>query len=204
MTRKKTSDRTTAPRILRRPTASSRPAVTEAPRADRGTQDLYVRTLAELTAGVRDALPPMTPAQRQAAVKPGFVAAFVVPALATMAADNGVEHVGEHTLGGMLTRYQRATVLSEIGKAVDGLAEQLKDATLRAQDDAWKGALAFYNVLQRHAETSTALAVRLAPVQSYFRARVRRNSDGTEVFVPEDVKLGAEPDTEAKDETANP
>ena len=200
MNRKTTSARSTAPRIARRITASSRLAVTEAPGADRDSRDFYVRTLAALTAGVRDSLPPMTPAQRQAAMKPGFVAAFVVPTIAAMADDNGVGHVGEHTLEGMLARFERAAVLGEIGKAVDGLGEQLKDATLRAQDDAWKGALAFYNVLQRHAETSTALAVRLAPVQNYFRARVRRAADGTEVFVPEEP----EAETPAKVEPAKP
>ena len=197
MTRK-TIARSTAPRSTRSTTATSKTAAAEAPRADRASQEFFVRTLADLTAGVRDSLPPMTPAQRQAAMKPGFVAAFVVPALASMAADNDVGHVGEHTLDGMLDRFERAAVLSEIGKAVDSLGEQLKDATLRAQDDAWKGALAFYSVLQRHAESSTALAVRLAPVQSYFRARVRRAADGTEVFVPE------APETAPKDEPARP
>src|SRR5262245_42665679 len=102
------------------------------PRADREHVELYVRTLAEMTTGVRDALPALSPVERMRMVKPGPGAALVIPELAELADEVSLRRVGDRSVSSMVEQFERARVLGDIAKHAEAFSTTLKDAQLRA------------------------------------------------------------------------
>ena len=149
------------------------------------TKAEYVRLVTAIGAGAADDKAPLTPTERMRMTKPREFAPMFLPQVAALAREFGFASFGGRSVDQMLASHHRATQLAELSVHLDTLSANVEDAKLRAQDDAWKTALAFYSVLQSLAAMDANLAGRLAPVQAFFQPAPRRAKQATEPVVEE-------------------
>jgi hypothetical protein len=115
---------------------------------------------------------PLSPKERQRAVKARRGAQQVVPRVAQLASQYGVE-LQDMSGDDLVALMETAARLRELLASVETLRSSLKDAILRSESEVWSYTTAAYGALRRIARARPIIRAGLADVEPWLRVHRR-------------------------------